>query len=102
MYEDGTEYSYREVLKGLVRKSKVEVGPPSDPDDDIAKTKYFYGADGDIEAVLPPDPQGLIRYDTDTLNRIYRITDAAGTAATSSTTSSTGLTRSRPSTPPAT
>ena len=78
MYQDGTEYSYREVLKGLVRKSKVEVGPPSNPDDDIAKTKYFYGVDGDIEAVLPPDPQGLIRYDTDVLNRIYRITDARG------------------------
>ncbi len=75
---DPSDSDYREIWKGLVRRSKVNVGDPDDPTDDTVRTRYHYNDDGDIASVQPPTPQGEIVYSTDTLNRISQITDANG------------------------
>lgn len=75
---DDSDPDYLPILKGLVRRSKVDVGNPSGTDPETVKTRYVYNGAGDIEEVQPPDPQGAISYETDILNRIAEITDANG------------------------
>lgn len=69
---------YRTILKGLVRKSKVDAGDPDDPGDDTVRTRYAYNDEGDISSVKPPNPQTQISYETDQLNRISQVIDANG------------------------